>query len=766
MAQASAKKQPAIKGKLLAKGNGLTLIDHSSLVARIAVKIAQKTRLDISANLIEGIRISGLLHDIGKCTAQFQKRLSKLSCEDENLEAKLPYLHNEVGWAFLSRYLLLPKDILSIVLDSTYWHHGIMNKMCGYLDTDMAFSEDDIEAMMGYLKSIVGEDCIRENLKPRQSPRYYVAEEMEEADIINAERLFTRTCIISADRLASGFDNQNITDEEIDAIIGDANRKCTDIDLSKHIHFGNDRFILQQSIVDLCGKTTQINAPAGFGKTLLGLLWGFKSNRKLIWVCPHNIVAESVYKSILSELVNFGIKLSVELYLAGEVEECNTPGNNFSSDIIVTNIDNYLAPSVNNKYADRLFTIIDANVVFDEFHELIGEVGLFACFVNIMRTRNRLTNANTLLLSATPTLMRFLWNSHHQKTLVLPNETSHYPAVHKKEYKFKVTTELNVADKDGNNLIMLNAVSNAQRYTKIIDTDILLHSRFEDEHRSANTKKLYKYYGKESDRNAAKPNIVGTPVVQNSLDVSFTNLYESVLSPQATLQRLGRCDRWGDCPNESSITVANVTDGSISSVAEVAVRGILYENGLSNKWFEHISVHSGRKLIQDEFYRIYNDFESINSAALKKYLLAKHSNSLKRLSLMHPVKFFNTNKSDIKTAGGKKLRSSNSEIFVICKYYNSDRFTDPINVQIRNSFDKDFDEGSNIGKLLKNTMKKLRDANDTRFDFSAILNNKKITIDAIRRFAQKSNTPYIRFDKVYHPKYGEIDKALLAQLNK
>jgi CRISPR/Cas system-associated endonuclease/helicase Cas3 len=40
-----------------------------------------------------------------------------------------------------------------------------------------------------------------------------------------------------------------------------------------------------------------------------------------------------------------------------------------------------------------------------------------------------------------------------------------------------------------------------------------------------------------------------------SLDISFNDLYEDILSPQSTLQRIGRCDRFGNCIGESVINI-------------------------------------------------------------------------------------------------------------------------------------------------------------------------------------------------------------------
>ncbi len=751
--------------EILAKSYGITLIEHSKLVSRFAVQIARQSLLVQDDELIKIIRLSALLHDIGKCTAQFQKKLGNKNINETELEAKLAFRHNEVGWAFLSRYLNLNKTELSIILDNVYWHHGISNKLCGYNDTDIDITDSDIKVMIDYLSSVVDISKIKEKeYKPKKAPKYYVVG--EDADEINAKNLFTRTCLISADRLASSIIDINISDEEISEIISNINLRHCDVDITSHKFYGNERFILQENITTKVGRTTQINAPAGFGKTLLGLLCNFKSRRKLIWVCPRNIVAESVYRSILEELENFGIDyLSVELYLGGEVKATNGSfKSDFSSDIIVTNIDNYLSPSVDNRHGSRLYRIINCDIIFDEFHELISEAPLFACFINIMKTRNTLTNSNTLLLSASATHMHHLWDSINQKTIQLPEKGKHYPAPHNKKYLIYTDTNINIINKDDKNLVVLNSIGNSQITKKNIGADILIHSKFEDSDRENNIQQLYKFYGKENERDKAKPNVVGTHIIQASLDVSFNNLYESVLSPQSTVQRAGRCNRWGDNLGKSSLNIIRLINKG-----EISVRDLLYTNNLSNLWFEHISKYNNKEITLNELYEIYNEFETKNENILYRYLYDKYSASLDSLSYIYPVKFFGvSSNNDVKSAGGNKLRSSNFEIFVISKYYDSNKFTNPYSVSVRqNDFNREFGEEDNIFKRIIATMKHLRDINDNRFDYNDILLNKNYTtLDSIRKLAKKSNTPYVRFDKVYHPDYGEITPDRLGEILK
>ena len=748
--------------EILAKSSGQTLDVHSKIVSDIAIIIAKKSLKNDDKTLIETIKLGGLLHDIGKCTTFFQSKIRK-DIDESSIEIKQKHRHNEVGWAFLSRYLNIPKNKLFMVLDFVYWHHGISNtKQSDYYDTDVVISDTDKQTMISFAKSVLGDGFIEEKpFRPKTAPSYYFSD--EDADEKNTLALFARTCIISADRIASSLPINFDENQDLEKLINETITRPCDFDLSKHPFYGNERFNKQNEIIDsIISNTTQINAPAGFGKTILGLLWNLRRGKKLIWVCPRNIVAESVYKSIREELDAFGFNfLTTELYLGSEVKQSNHLSDDFSSDIIVTNIDNYLSPSVDNRHASRLHLILNADVVFDEFHELIGESALFGCFITLMMTRHRLTDSKTLLLSATATQMYKIWDSYANKTLILPSKHSHYPAAHNKKYLLKTTDELNFIGKN-NHLLILNSISIAQLNKRAQGINLLLHSKFEPKHREANIQKLYDLYSKKSERNIKKESVIGTHIVQASLDVSFKDLTESVLSPQSTLQRIGRCDRWGDYEGQSVINLVNLANNS-----EVSMKRILYSSNLSNMWFEFISNYNGTELTLDELYKLYNEFEEKNTGVLDSFLMRKYTESLNNLSRIFPVKVYNKRKSDIKTAGSNKLRTTNSEVFVICKYHDSNQFTEPFAVAIRSNFTEEFYEPQNIIKKIFNTMKKLRDENDERYDYNEILNKKKhITLDEIRICAKKSNTPYIRFDKVYHPEYGEISQEFLTQINK
>lgn len=751
---------------ILAKSSGQSLEDHSILVSKFAEEIAKQTILDINDEILFVIKISSLLHDIGKCTDFFQKKLTK-GLPEEQIEEKLPtkvkFRHNEISWAFLSRYLNgVNKESLEKILNVIYWHHGISNEFGKSTDTEIekVITEEEIQTMITFAENIISKNIPNNTVyleekehNPKKAPMFYmIGDDCQEKNAIN---LLIKACVISADRLASKY--ESATDEEIKDLISNYNIVDYGVDIENHKFFGNERFTEQNTIIDSTEKTTQVNAPAGFGKTLLGILSAVKRKRRVIWVCPTNIICESVYKTINEELKLFGDNdISVELYYSREVQKSTHNSSGFDSNIIVTNIDNYLTPSIDNNVASRLYTIINSDVIFDEFHELIGrETALFSCFINIMTTRNRLTKSNTLLLSATPTNMCSLWDSLGAKTLILPEKHSHFKAPHSVEFLFStVQGEMNV-EPNSSSLVVMNAIKTSQLNKNNLSCDLLVHSEFIKEDRIKHISKLYEKYGKTSPTNINKANVMGTPTIQSSLDISFNKLYESVLSPETTLQRIGRCNRWGNYLSPEVYVFL------FDNRSETKMRDILYTNNLSNTWFEHLKQYDGQNLSIDDFYVIYNEFQSIHEKTLVRELREALSKSLDCLSKIYPVMYYSKSKTKNITAGGNRLRSNGNSVFVIAPYYNdANKFTDPFSVTMRKTFAEEFNENSNTFKKIKQTWTLLRNDNDSRFDYNDMINSENyLTQEGVQISAKKIETPYIRFDKVYHPIFGLINQS-------
>lgn len=734
--------------QILAKSSGVTLYDHSVAVSVNSVKALEKIfSPEIFKQKKEIIRISGLLHDIGKNTEIFQKKLKK-----EISEKKNKFLHNEIGWAFLFEYLNVSENDLNLIIEAIYWHHGIINRIGGNYSEDIleTVSDTDIELMKKMVIELLGSEYLldeprSENFYTKKSTPIYYHINPE----INTINHMVRTCLLLGDRITSIIEEKNTTFEfEYNLRL----LKSDNFDIDSYGGELTTRFNHQLEISQKINNTTIVKAPAGFGKTLLGLLWNKKSSFKLIWVSPRNAVTKSTYTGIVKELTKLGLEhIKVECYYKGATQDKNYVGD-CEPDILVTNIDHFISPTVDHKHSDSAFLIDSADVVFDEYHELLTESGLFSSFINIMNVRNLLTNSNTLLLSATPTIMEYLWdNPLNPKTNILPSFGSHYEAVHSKKYKVKFVDEFIVDTQ--NSLVIVNSISNAQNSMGKYNCDEIIHSKFTDGDIDNKLEKLFITNGVSSNVNHVG-NTISTLIVQASLDISFKHLYEVVFSPESTLQRMGRCNRWGEF-DDSTITFCRPT-----TMSELRVVSLLYNKDLCNMWYDFLQENIQDEVTLDEMYVLYNNFNEINKKVIKKYIKNKHQTSLTYLSKIYPIKHFNDpiigGKKNMKS-NSNKFRCTTNQIFYICKIRGTNDFSEPMTAQIYGDITTEFKEDSNTLSKIKISMKNIRNSLDERFDYNEMINLKNnLTMDIVRKNAMISDTPYIRYDVVYDQKYGVI----------
>ncbi len=392
-----------------------------------------------------------------------------------------------------------------------------------------------------------------------------------------------------------------------------------------------------------------------------------------------------------------------------------------------------------------------------------------------MFLRNNVLKTDTLLLSATPSLLHKIWETIDNKTTVLPNENEHYNAQHNEMYSLEILDyEPNILNGVKNTFVKYNTIKNAQKYKKLSDFHYLIHSGFEETKKNQHIKTLFEEFGKDSISN--NKNVVGTHILQSSLDITFQNLVESILSPESTIQTIGRINRFGDYMHRwvEQPTIKLFKADSKTNRSEISICKELYCNDLSTQWFNflHKKFNNVEDVNLNKLYEIYNEFNLVFQKEISKFVKVKYNNSLKHLINIYPHKFNKSKKmkNDVKTAGSNKFRTTNSEIFYICEKFgtNGTEFAGPFTYSIRNdgNIGNEFDEDGNIFNKLIKTMKKI---NDERFNYDDILTlnkygNGRLNLDVLREMGKRSNTPYIRFDVVYHDELGVIKKEDLSNI--
>lgn len=734
--------------KLKAKSDSEeSLYTHSKRVEELSLKLLKINTSDVNKyrDYEDVVRLSAFYHDIGKATTSFQKILNGDKPEEDNNG----YLHNQVGAAIINNHLNVSNIIY--ICNIIYWHHGIRtrSKEEKYGDIYNDISDDDIERMCSIIREYTPE-YYKEYEENGVSLSDYYHDGGKNSNFKTHELMFMRNIVVYSDRMVSKYPDMSI--EELLGIYNSSMISGVSVPFISPEYYDKERVEIQEGIINDCSDngTYVIKAPAGFGKTLLGLKWNRKNNKRCFWVCPRNSVAESVYESILSELeAHSDSQTKVELYITNEVKKSNWDVKNdeLTSDIVVINIDSFLKQNFDNSHLDRGLNINTMDVIFDEYHELFGEDALFSLFVYIMKIRHNITKSNTLLLSATPGLTKEianrLWgNFEGRSTIILPNDDNHYPAAHNKPYIIN-NEEINIEE---NHLFIHNSIANSQRkYLNITSDDkLLIHSKFEDETKKGKIDELYKMYGKESNVELKKA-VSSAPIIQASFDISFNYLTESVSSPENTLQRIGRCNRWGEYNEALVCTFLSEDRGE-----EMAIQ---YDDGLRRRWYNKISKVFGRGITLDEIYSLYNKFINDNKNDILKYYNDKLDKSKENLKAIYPFKYTKgTKKKDRFGIGSNKLRNTSNGIFIIVKKDNgewSDVFTDS------NYRDGKYGEHTKI--ILNKIEEELLD--DDRFSFEKKNNHqrKKITHNMLINNAQYSDQPLPVFkEDGFDIKYSDV----------
>jgi CRISPR-associated endonuclease/helicase Cas3 len=708
------------------------ILIFSKAVERLSVEKAKA--LGVAKEYLNKIKRTSRFHALGKV----------VECQSDDFPT-----YNEISWAVLCNDPYFKEDEVS----SIYWTEA------RFLNSDKAYWENQKDILSNLSKEDLNNifNLAKELGHPISSidqrnipvPSLFSKENSTGSSMVNSEMVLLRACVVSAIRVLEKESFETIksiaNDSQIEnRLIESSNKKAFKLNFNPPKTYDEKRFKIQKNAIKnvLKNKTTIVKAPSGFGKTLMGCLYASESNKRVFWVCPRNVIAETVFDNIKKELQSFNINMSLELYLTGERKKTWEMGNqktlsdeSFSADIVVTNIDSLLKPSVSDLASDKLFDVINSNIVFDEYHELLSDAPLFSAFVYLMRLRHRICeNSNTLLLSATPNVMEFLWDTVSSRTNVLPNKNDHFPPVHSNPYFVNIVKDMPDTPDEGG-LTIYNAIKNAQE--KRWECDIPVHSKYDSKDREIIMKELHLNFSKASKGIAKGLKVVSSPLIQASMDLSFKSLKQSIISPEDTLQRIGRVNRWGE-QESCNITFCIPTDAGESA----AIKSI-YDFKLRNLWCDFLKDELTERITLRDLYSLYNKFYDTKKyfQDVKNFILECHKKGSDDLEVScTPLKFSREREvaSVSKTAStSKNLRNPFGSYFVTirnnkgdwiepftCDKFEMDRiFTHPNNDRNTSDYIKVLKElvgsGFSFDSEVKKLQKNKQRMSEARFSFLA-----------------------------------------------
>lgn len=745
------------------------LKSHLTLITKVGEYYSNK--LGLNDDLKSCVKYSCLCHDVGKAIDSFQSYITDdflFIVDDCKNDFDGPY-HHEISWLIcqhfksnLFDFKINKNDLREIVLNAIYWHHGQPIdkefKFRGHSrDIINKITEDDFIKVRDFLSDLFSReltDTFEDVADNVQVPKFFTNKEIQH----NSKILTVRSILICADRFVS-----SLNEVDFDDLIQNFDKNIQKYDQTNFPkieyvcpnHYDQERFKTQEqcAIESLNGKTVVSKSPAGFGKTLQGLIRNFNSGGKVYWVCPRNAVATSVYKSILQELNALNINISLELFLTGERKESfNAASEICSSRIIVTNFDNILNPFYKNNYANKSFDILNSDIIFDEFHEIVNDEAIFAMFCSLMYSRNVLQNSKTFLLSATPMNMDYIWNGGNPM-ISMPSDDSHFKSFHNKKYVINFIDEKSIPWDLERSLYKFNSIKNTQ--DNFIDDHICFHSNFSDSDFKNIFDSLYENFGKTCDKNYLK-NVFSAPIIGASFDISFNNAVIFPESPEADIQVIGRVNRWG-LEDTSTLYFVEPKDENKSNKCTIENR---YDFNLTKDWYNDLKEQFQNKEFDlNELYEFYNKYNKKHKVNIKSYLDNELQASINSLSENYfPIKF--PKNSVFENNNGKSLRNSGTQHNIVVRengVWMNESFTlswSEFQNRLNDSVDN-HQQVQKLKKILKNGLDKI-----STFDYSLIIKrcSGKATKDLDRKllYAWSKNpmSPYPIISWTYNKKTG------------
>ncbi len=303
-------------------------------------------------------------------------------------------------------------------------------------------------------------------------------------------------------------------------------------------------------------------APTGQGKTEAALLWADRNMHrdKIIYLLPTRVTTNALYKRLKFFGSSVGVSHGTSTLIIAEEEQWNNRemmarrlrSSSFMEPITVATVDQLLLPHFNWKYWEMIEqNASNAAIILDEIHAY--DYYTLALITEMIK---KFPKSRFAYLSAT--LPKYIQNhltKLHEEKITSIVDYEHLDLSRHNIQFIDATIDNSVNEirqyyKEGKKvLIILNTIKEATRfYQNFSDLNaILYHSRFIERDR----RKKEELIEKANDQNEGCV-VVATQVVEVSLDIDFDILFTQIAPLDALIQRLGRVNRKGKKPTDTT----------------------------------------------------------------------------------------------------------------------------------------------------------------------------------------------------------------------
>ena len=494
-----------------------------------------------------------------------------------------------------------------------------------------------------------------DNIKTTPLPNYKTYELENRIDdyrqqiSANALHNLMRACVISADRLISGLSAEDLHNHIrhqtlyrlVDETLLSESSLCSQIQSCMTQFSSSERTSKQHEVAVKLRKISGVavlSGPAGCGKTKIALEWAMlKNSQQIIWICPRVQVCQGLFLELTSEqyLPDANIEINTgEFKYTREWGKDTAEDAYFSGDIVITTIDQVFSTIITHTKVNTLINVLNAHVVFDEFHEYVAMPAfnlLFAELVECKKSQGSL--ANTLLVSATPHY--FFLNTVME---IQPEDIIEMPSFNPSKYsiEFKVFDEILQDESNplyrvqsGNTIVISNTAQTAQKsfiHNQNIENAILLHSKFKKSDKHKLFDEVYESFKKNG---TPKYNVLRAgPIVQASLNITSDFMVSELTTAENFLQRLGRLDRFGanSATNIYCVAVPELIHQGKGTGAAARFLNRQYSFAATKAWYRFLQTEEieNQTIQLPTLYLLYRKFHETELAkqAMESDLLA------------------------------------------------------------------------------------------------------------------------------------------------
>lgn len=582
-------------------GRKQLLLDHLNGTSKLCRENANEFWADIA-------EFVGQIHDIGKYTSDFQKRINGA----ENIRVE----HAICGAKEVAK--APPKSYVPMIEYCVAGHHS------GLPDGGTKVDGEEDSTLHGRMKRKTGDYSAYENEVKLEYPKDNLRELFDvsnQREIIERYSFFTRylfSCLTDADFIdMERFVTPN-TDRGIDGDFQKAYEKvCEKLNSFKiETKLQESRSIIQEQVyksVESNANVYTLNMPTGSGKTLCSIRAALKTaienkKKRIIYVIPYVSIIEQTAK-VFEDI--FGDVLPVLQHHSNYDfdDDKNEDENEITSEKLKRSCENWdakLIVTTNIQFFESLYhykgrrlrklhNLADSVIIFDEIHML--PIDYIQPCLRAIGYVTKYLNSTAILMSATmPNYDKFM--ERYMSGVKIENavkDTSLFNVFDKCRYEYIGKCELaSLAEKAqeyDNALIIVNKRKTARElYDMCSGNKYHLSTYMTPLHRSEIIVKI-----KEDIKNGINTTVISTSLIEAGVDLDFKAVFREMAGIDNILQSGGRCNREGKM--DMGDVFVFETDGGKGEIQ--------LKSNITRNLFEEFDNISTDKCIEEYYSRLF-----------------------------------------------------------------------------------------------------------------------------------------------------------------